>query len=65
MHIKLITYRNKNDFVWGSFRVTTGAGWMNIEGRLKKTGKQTLYCRMEYMSGHGKEIIDMQNTDEE
>lgn len=58
IHTTVIQYRNKNDFMFGSFRVRTGSAWMEITGRLKKTGTETIFTRLEYRSGNGKEYIN-------
>lgn len=59
MHQTLITYRNKNDFKFGSFIVKTGQAWMEVWGKLKKTGTLSLVHRIEYRHGKGKEYIEI------
>jgi len=46
-------YRSMNDFQWGSFHVRTGSAWMQISGRLKKTGKETVFMEIQFANGHG------------
>jgi hypothetical protein len=46
-------YRNINDFRFGCFTVRTGSAWMEINGRLKKTGKQTRFMTIEFEHGKG------------
>ena len=64
MRVSVIQYRNKDDFVFGSWHIRTGAGWMEISGRLKKTGKETVFTRLEYSHGHGKTITIMDYEEE-
>lgn len=51
-----------NDFVFGSFHVRTGSAWMEITGKLKKTGTMTVFTRLEYRNGKGKEIINKEEN---
>jgi len=64
MHIEVIVYRNKNDFAFGSFHIRTGEAWLEILGRLKKTGKETTYAKLLYSPGKGKVITQMKEEDE-
>jgi hypothetical protein len=51
-------YRNKNDFIFGSFKVRTGSAWMQITGKLKKTGKDTVFMDIIFESGNGTIEVD-------
>jgi len=53
MKKQVIQYRSMNDFCFGCFTVRTGSAWMDIYGRLKKTGKQTLMMRIVFENGKG------------
>jgi hypothetical protein len=64
MRVVTILYRNKNDFVFGSFHIRTGSAWEEISGRLKSTNKETLHMRIEFRPGSGKEYIVMSQKEE-
>lgn len=64
MHVKIMLYRNKNDFVFGSFKVRTGSAWMEISGRLKKTNNETVFIRMTFTPGKGTEKIYVNQEEE-
>lgn len=51
-------YRNMNDFRWGSFGVRSGGAWMEVSGKLKKTGKDTIFVRIEFDNGNGMELSE-------
>lgn len=56
-------YRNKNDFKFGSFHVRTGDTWMQISGKLKKTGKDSVFMDILFSSGNGT-IQETKETDD-
>jgi len=56
-------YRNMKDFQWGRFRVETGSAWMQISGKLKKTGKDTVFMDIIFENGHGTIQEDSKEAD--
>jgi hypothetical protein len=49
-----------DDFLFGSFSVRKGKNWMDIYGRLKKSGTTTRVFRIETHKGKGTSIVDLE-----